>query len=113
MIQRLGKRDHPDHPYDDPRVIVHLDDGRNFLQSTTKQYDLIVYALVDSLVLHSSYSNIRLESYLFTKQAIDDVRKRLQAGRRVRHVQLLPPGLDRVAAASDARATFGTGTRSS
>ena len=31
-------------------------------------------------MLHSGYSNIRLESYLFTKQAMDDVRKRLQPG---------------------------------
>ena len=57
---------------------VHLDDGRNFLRSTPRQYDLIVYALVDSLVLHSGYSNIRLESYLFTTQAFDDVRKHLK-----------------------------------
>jgi SAM-dependent methyltransferase len=80
VIQRLGKRDHPDRPYDDPRVFVHLNDGRNFLKSGNKQYDLIIYALVDSLVLHSGYSNIRLESYLFTKQAMDDVRKRLRPG---------------------------------
>jgi len=59
---------------------VHLNDGRNFLKAGNKQYDLIVYALVDSLVLHSGYSNIRLESYLFTKQAMDDVRKRLRPG---------------------------------
>jgi len=78
VIQRLGKQDHPDHPYDDPRVTVHLNDGRNFLRKSTRQYDLIVYALVDSLVLHSSHSNIRLESYLFTKQAMDDVRMRLK-----------------------------------
>jgi SAM-dependent methyltransferase/energy-converting hydrogenase Eha subunit B len=78
VIQRLGQQDHPDRPYDDPRVFVHLNDGRNYLKSSNKQYDLIVYALVDSLVLHSSYSNIRLESYLFTKQAMDDVRKRLK-----------------------------------
>ena len=80
VIQRIGKQDHPDRPYDNPRVTVHLNDGRNFLKSTTKQYDLIIYALVDSLVLHSSYSNIRLESYLFTKQAMDDVQRRLKPG---------------------------------
>ena len=80
VIYRLGRRDHPDQPYSDPRVIVHLDDGRNYLQSTTRQYDLIIYALVDSLVLHSSYSNIRLESYLFTTQAFADIRKRLRPG---------------------------------
>jgi spermidine synthase len=78
VIYRLGKRDHPDQPYDDPRVRIHLDDGRNFLRSTAKQYDLVVYALVDSLVLHSSYSNIRLESYLFTEQAFRDVRRCLK-----------------------------------
>src|SRR5262249_25469915 len=60
VIQRLGKNDHPDKPYDDPRVNPVLDDGRNFLRSSERQYDLVIYALVDSLVLQSSYSNIRL-----------------------------------------------------
>jgi SAM-dependent methyltransferase len=78
VIQKLGERDHPDKPYQDPRVTVHLGDGRNFLRSTDKQYDLVIYALVDSLVLHSSYSNIRLESYLFTREALADVKKRLK-----------------------------------
>jgi spermidine synthase len=77
-IQRLGKAYHPDGPYWDERVEVHLDDGRNFLRSTDRQYDLIIYALVDSLVLHSGYSNIRLESFLFTRQAFDDVRRHLK-----------------------------------
>jgi SAM-dependent methyltransferase len=75
VIYELGKRHHPDHPYDDPRVTVHLDDGRNFLRATQQKYDLVIYALVDSLVLHSSYSNIRLESYLFTRQAFADVQR--------------------------------------
>ena len=78
VIQRLGKLHHPEHPYDDPRVSVHLDDGRNFLRTTSRKYDLIVFALVDSLVLHSSYSNIRLESYLFTLQSFVDVRRHLK-----------------------------------
>jgi len=78
VIQRLGQQNHPDRPYEDERVRVHLDDGRNFLRASDKQYDLIVYALVDSLVLHSSYSNIRLESYLFTRQAFADVRRHLK-----------------------------------
>ena len=29
-LARLGRRLHPDRPYDDPRVTVHLDDGRAF-----------------------------------------------------------------------------------
>jgi len=78
VIYSLGLRDHPDRPYQDPRVRVHLDDGRNFLRSTDRKYDLVIFALVDSLVLHSSYSNIRLESYLFTRQAFADVKRCLK-----------------------------------
>jgi spermidine synthase len=77
-IYRLGRAYHPDHPYQDERVQIHLDDGRNFLRSTERKYDLIVYALVDSLVLHSGYSNIRLESFLFTRQTFEDVRRHLK-----------------------------------
>ncbi|HKY29926.1 MAG TPA: hypothetical protein VJM12_18435 [Pyrinomonadaceae bacterium] len=77
-IYRLGRAYHPDRPYQDARVRIHLDDGRNFLRSTDKRYDLIVYALVDSLVLHSGYSNIRLESFLFTTQTFADVRRHLK-----------------------------------
>ena len=78
VIQRLGQRDHPDRPYQDPRVTVHLGDGRNFLRMTHRKYDLIVFALIDSLVLHSSVSNIRLESYLFTAESMTDVRRTLK-----------------------------------
>jgi spermidine synthase len=77
VIESLGRDNHPDRPYQDPRVSVHLTDGRNFLRSTHRKYDLIVFALVDSLVLHSSISNLRLESYLFTEEALADVRRAL------------------------------------
>jgi spermidine synthase len=77
-IQSIGRRRHPDKPYGDDRVTVHLDDGRNFLRSTNKKYDLVVFALVDSLVLHSGYSSVRLESYLFTREALEDVKRHLK-----------------------------------
>lgn len=77
-INRLGRAYHPDRPYQDARVRIQLDDGRNFLRSTERKYDLIIYALVDSLVLHSGYSNIRLESFLFTRQTFEDVRRHLK-----------------------------------
>jgi len=78
VIQRLGVAHHPDRPYDDPRVSYYNDDGRNFLRRSDTKYDLIIYALVDSLVLHSSQSNIRLESYLFTREAMLDVERNLK-----------------------------------
>lgn len=80
VILRLARQQHPDQPYQDSRVTVHLDDGRNFLRTSKRKYDLIVYALVDSLVLHSGLSNIRLESYLFTCEAFTDVRRCLKPG---------------------------------
>src|SRR5262249_40326692 len=60
--------------------IRHLDDGRHYLRTTDRKYDLVIYALVDSLMLHSSYANIRLESYLFTEQALADIRQTLKPG---------------------------------
>ena len=80
VIQDIGTRYHPDRPYQDPRVVPHLDDGRHFLRTTDRKYDLVVYAVVDSLILHSGYANIRLESYLFTEQAFSDVSRVLKPG---------------------------------
>ncbi len=80
VIQHLGAENHPDHPYQDSRVVVHLTDGRNFLRSTDRKFDLVIFALIDSLVLHSSVSNLRLESYLFTREALGDVKRVLEPG---------------------------------
>ncbi|MGH9140193.1 MAG: spermidine synthase, partial [Vicinamibacterales bacterium] len=77
-ISDLGRLYHPNRPYADPRVTVHVDDGRSFVRRTSQTYDLVVYALVDSLVLHSGFSNIRLESFLFTREAFADIRRVLK-----------------------------------
>ena len=76
-IQDIGVRDHPNHPYADPRVTRINDDGRAFLRRTTESYDLVVFALPDSLTLVSTSANLRLESFLFTSEAFDDVRAHL------------------------------------
>ena len=80
VIQSIGARDHPDRPYQDPRVSVHIDDGRAFLERSDRRYDLIIFALPDSLTLVSGQSSLRLESYLFTLQAMQSVRRHLRAG---------------------------------
>ncbi|HJP90222.1 MAG TPA: hypothetical protein VJ850_14400 [Candidatus Limnocylindrales bacterium] len=77
QIQKLGIDFHPDHPYQDPRVSRYENDGRAFLRSTDKKYDLIIFALPDSLTLVSSTANIRLESFLFTEQAFQSVKDHL------------------------------------
>ena len=79
-LAELGRQLHPDRPYDDPRVNVHIDDGRAFLERSNKRYDLIVFALPDSLTLVSGQSSLRLESYLFTQEAMVSVREHLAPG---------------------------------
>ncbi len=79
-LYELGKKLHPNHPYADPRVHVHIDDGRAFLQRTDRRYDLILFALPDSLTLVAGQSSLRLESYLFTKEAMEAARDRLAPG---------------------------------
>ncbi len=76
-IQEIGVRDHPNRPYDDPRVTRIVDDGRAFLRRAESKYDLVVFALPDSLTLVSTSANLRLESYLFTSEAFASVRDRL------------------------------------
>jgi len=70
VIAELGERYNPSGPYRDPRVSVIVDDGRAFMTRTKRRYDLVVFALTDSLVKVSSMAQLRLENYLFTKEAI-------------------------------------------
>ncbi|MFG1706191.1 spermidine synthase [Nonomuraea sp. M3C6] len=77
-LRELGGSVHPDKPYDDPRVTTHITDGRAFLEQSGHKYDLILFALPDSLTLVSGASSLRLESYLFTEQAMQAARAHLK-----------------------------------
>ena len=76
-LYALGRKLHPDHPYDDPRVTVHINDGRAFLRHTEGKYDLIIFALTDLLVLTSTHANLRLESFLFTTESMRQAQSHL------------------------------------
>ncbi|MDQ3068161.1 MAG: methyltransferase domain-containing protein [Acidobacteriota bacterium] len=76
-IIELGRENHPDRPYSDPRVTVYNDDARHFLRTSKKKYDLVVFALIDSLTMQSSFSGVRLESYMFTLESFRAVREHL------------------------------------
>jgi hypothetical protein len=77
VIADIGARVHPGHPYADPRVTVTIDDARAFMTKTDRRYDLIIFALTDSLVRVSSMTQLRLENYLFTVDAFERARKLL------------------------------------
>jgi hypothetical protein len=80
VLLGIGRAKHPDHPYDSPRVTTDTDDGRAFLQDTTKKYNLILFALPDSLTAVAGQSSLRLESYLLTEQSVRAAEKRLAPG---------------------------------
>ena len=76
-IVEIGVEGNPDRVYQDPRVTRHINDGRAFLENTDTRYDMILFALPDSLALVSGASQIRLESFLFTQEAMEAAADRL------------------------------------
>jgi SAM-dependent methyltransferase len=80
LLYRLGRDHHPNHPYRDPRVSVHVEDGRSFLHDAERRFDLVLYAIPDSLTVLAGQSSLRLESYLLTREAMQEVHDRLKPG---------------------------------
>src|SRR5438094_1764407 len=76
-IHAIGVQLNPDRAFQDPRVTSFVNDGRAFLEQTTRRYDLILFALPDSLTLVAGQSSLRLESYLFTVEAMQAARRHL------------------------------------
>jgi spermidine synthase len=79
VILDLGRAGHPDRPYDDPRVHVHVDDARAFLRRTRQRYDVIVFGTLDSQTLLSGMSSVRLDNYVYTVESFRSARERLNA----------------------------------
>jgi hypothetical protein len=102
LLYELGGERHPDRPYDDPRVDVHIEDGRSFLHDTDRRYDLVLYAIPDSLTVLAGQSSLRLESYLLTEEAMREVRDHLTPhGAISMYHYYLPSVVDRYASALD------------
>ena len=77
-IAYLGKQNHPEHPYDDPRVTLRINDARNFFRTADQQYDLIIYGVLDSHTALSHASNLRVDSYVYTREGIAEAFKLLK-----------------------------------
>jgi spermidine synthase len=77
-IAYLGKHNHPENPYDDPRVTLRINDARNFFRTADQQYDLIIYGVLDSHTALSHASNLRVDSYVYTREGIAEAFKLLK-----------------------------------
>lgn len=78
-IIELGRRHHPERPYDSPRVSVTVDDARSFFASTDRQFDLIIFGLLDSHTT-TSMTNARLDHYVYTRESLMRARSLLAPG---------------------------------
>lgn len=76
VIIEIGKR-HPNKPYQNEKIRVFNTDARAFLKKSDEKYDLVVFALIDSLTVFSQFSSVRLENFIFTKDAFEDVKEHL------------------------------------
>ena len=79
VILQLGREIHPVRPYADPRVVVHNTDARSFLNDTDDRFDVITFGTLDSMTRLSALSNVRLDNFVYTREAIAAARDRLTA----------------------------------
>jgi spermidine synthase len=77
-ILALGKREHPEHPYDAEVVSAQLTDARAFLRRSSRRYDLILFGLLDSHTEFSDYSNMRIDNFVYTIESFQEAREHLK-----------------------------------
>jgi hypothetical protein len=55
-----------------------VNDARNFIENTTEKYDLVVFSILASQTSSSSYTNIRLDNFVYTIEAMQATRALLK-----------------------------------
>lgn len=76
-ILKIGKKFHPEQPYQSPKVRTIVDDARSFFHKSNDKYDMMVYGLLDSHTLLSSMSNVRLDNFVYTIESLRDAKSHL------------------------------------
>ncbi len=79
LIVRLGRELHFEHPYQSPRVHVTINDARSYIENTHDQFDLIVFSLLDSHTTTSHFTNIRIDNYVYTREALQRAKQLLKS----------------------------------
>lgn len=69
-VVRLGKEVHPMKPYLDPRVTVVTDDARAYMARCKRLFDIVSFGHLDSINLVSSFSSVRTDSYIYTRESM-------------------------------------------
>ncbi|HYD18423.1 MAG TPA: hypothetical protein VEF76_08085 [Patescibacteria group bacterium] len=78
-IYALGRKLHPDRPYDSEKVNVIINDARNFFRrSPPAVYDAVIFGLLDSHTEVSGYTNMRVDNYVYTMESFEQARRLLK-----------------------------------
>src|SRR2546428_674988 len=78
LILKLGERLHFEKPYSSPRVRPVQNDARSYVQNTEDRFDLIVFSLLDSHTTSSHFTNIRIDNYVYTLEALQAAKRLLR-----------------------------------
>ncbi|AEB09453.1 methyltransferase type 12 [Desulfobacca acetoxidans] len=78
-IISLGRRYHPEKPYDSPTVQVVNDDARSFFATCQGKYDVISFGLLDSHTT-TAMTNARLDHYVYTRESLERAKSLLAPG---------------------------------
>ena len=80
LIINLGRRFHFERPYSSDRVRVVVDDARSYVENTSDHFDLVLFSLLDSHTTSSHFTNIRIDNYVYTAEALRAARRLLNPG---------------------------------
>jgi SAM-dependent methyltransferase len=92
VILDLGRRWHPDRPYQSDRVRTINNDARSFLNHTSDQYDLVIFGALDSMTRLSALSNVRLDNFVYTRECMTAARRHVAPGGGLVLYFAVPPG---------------------
>lgn len=78
LILKLGQEFHYEKPYASPRVRQVNDDARSYVENSNDRFDMIVFSLLDSHTTSSHYTNIRIDNYVYTIEALEAAKRLLK-----------------------------------
>ena len=78
LILKLGGKLHFEQPYESPRTEAVVDDARSYVENSHEKFDLIVFSLLDSHTTASHFSNIRIDNYVYTREALRKAKELLK-----------------------------------
>ena len=81
LILDIGRKQHPERPYQDPRTRPIVNDARAYFeQNSTQRFDVVSFGFLDSHAMFSSMSSLRLENYVYTVDSIHSAWRLVQPG---------------------------------